>query len=85
MNVRRLLATVVSIAGLSAVVACGSDESSVEPVAAETTSVAATISDDSTPASATTDTPVETSTDALLVSSLPEISGPTVLWFWAPG
>ncbi|MDA0370432.1 MAG: hypothetical protein O3C62_04140 [Actinomycetota bacterium] len=22
---------------------------------------------------------------ALLVSELPEISGPTVLWFWAPG
>lgn len=25
------------------------------------------------------------STSPVLISELPEISGPTVLWFWAPG
>ncbi|MEY3055308.1 MAG: hypothetical protein RL550_1831 [Actinomycetota bacterium] len=28
---------------------------------------------------------VAESSGARLVSELPEISGPTVLWFWAPG
>lgn len=65
-------------------VACGNDSSSSDVEAIVVTSVPA-----STPASPSVSPVVEPSAPnenvVLLVDSLPDITGPTVLWFWAPG
>lgn len=84
---RRTLA--VSLATLTLITACGADESTVDlPVdaaVAETATPSAPVTSDPTVSTAVeTATPVS-SDGGRLVDSMPEISGPTVLWFWAPG
>ena len=77
------LVVIVSALVLTAV-GCGSD--------ASTSNVVSAPSPESTQASSaasTPETPVSSqspmSSRSLLVDALPEITGPTVLWFWAPG
>lgn len=72
----------VAIASLS-IVACGSDSSTSEGAVAVSASTAPSSNVASNVSSPATSESVRPS--ALLVSELPEISGPTVLWFWAPG
>lgn len=71
---RRSLIVLGSAVASLLLVACGDDAvtSSAETSSIETSNVATT--------SVSTD-----SVAPLLVAALPEITGPTVLWFWAPG
>lgn len=81
-------ALVPVLASLS-VLACGNDGSTSDLGAAAET-VGAPTTTPSTAVDASIDAPTDATsapTDAasLLIDSLPELTGPTVLWFWAPG
>lgn len=78
------------LVGVGSFVACGGGDTSTvsstpSVAAAETpdSDVASSMASSATSPITTPDTSSETR--ALLVDALPEISGPTVLWFWAPG
>lgn len=76
------------LVGASAFVACGGDDTSTPSVAvavAETSepTVTSPIASSGTSSITTPDTSPEA--QALLIDALPELAGPTVLWFWAPG
>ncbi len=79
----------VAIALVSlAVVGCSDDSSTSDgpdSVAAQKAPMLDGTSDVSSPASTATSDDATEQPSPRLVSSLPEISGPTVLWFWAPG
>lgn len=67
-------------------VACRSDGSSSSDAASPSSDVASPSIVVSTPDSAVpTNGATAPGSVPLLVSELPEFSGPTVLWFWAPG
>lgn len=82
---RRFVTALVSVVASLSLVACGNDGSTTDAgAAAETVAVPTTATSSTGDApSASVDAPSDPS--SLLIDSLPEITGPTVLWFWAPG
>lgn len=59
-------------------IGCGADEPTTEAAVAASTPVEA-------PVAIPAESPAESRAEPLLVDALPGFSGPTVLWFWAPG
>ena len=83
----RGVALVLVVLGLG-VGGCGGDSSTAEgPVSTASASEVGSTETEVPGVSAETASSevVAESSGARLVSELPEISGPTVLWFWAPG
>lgn len=74
------LIVIVSALVMTAV-GCGADSSTSDVVAAPAPEV--TQASSVTSGAATQESPVPSR--SLLVDAMPDITGPTVLWFWAPG
>jgi hypothetical protein len=82
--VRRFIALVALAAG-PLLVACGGDAATTSVEAVTSMPVSSSTDSSSADSSSTVSSPVPSVPAALLIDALPELTGPTVLWFWAPG